>query len=286
MKIAVTAANGQLGSSILRQLKTDLGPENVVALVRSPEKAQNLGVEVRKADYDSREDFKAALKGVDRVILISGMAAPEARIAQHRNVIEGAKFNGLERIVYTSIIGDEKGTAFKPIVMSNRQTEEDVRMSGLDWSIGRNGIYLEPDLEYIDTYTKEGGIKNCAGEGLCAYTSRPELAHAYSHMLREDQHIGQTYNLVGSAISQASLAAKMNEAFGTSLSFQNMSVEAYQTERREALGDFLGTVIAGIYEGIKKGVNDVPSDFEKVVGRPHLSPLEMMQAYQADLKGS
>jgi len=33
------------------------------------------------------------------------------------------------------------------------------------------------------------------------------------------------------------------------------------------LGDFIGTVIAGIYQGIKNGANDISSDFEKVTGR-------------------
>ena len=29
--------------------------------------------------------------------------------------------------------------------------EKDVRESGFNWNIGRNGLYSEPNLEYIDT---------------------------------------------------------------------------------------------------------------------------------------
>ncbi|MCJ8167640.1 NAD(P)H-binding protein [Pontibacter sp. E15-1] len=154
MKIAVTAANGQLGSSIVNELKREIGAENVIGIVRTPEKASHLGIEVRKADYNSREDFNTALKGIDSILLISGMDDPQKRIQQHRNVIEAAKQNGVRKVVYTSIIGDEGKTAFSPIVKSNRQTERDVLESGLNWVIGRNGIYIEPDLEYIDTYVK------------------------------------------------------------------------------------------------------------------------------------
>ena len=162
-------------------------------------------MEVRKGDYNNREQFDAALQGVDTVLLISGMADPKDRIQQHRNVIEAAKANGVQKIVYTSIIGDADKTAFSPIVRSNRQTERDVQSSGLDWAIGRNGIYIEPDLDYLDTYVKEGGIRNCAGDGKCAYTSRPELAVAYAKMLTGDNHNGQVYNLVGEAITQAAV---------------------------------------------------------------------------------
>ena len=57
--------------------------------------------------------------------------------------------------------GPENGTAFSPIVQSNRQTEADVKASGLAWVIGRNGIYIEPDVDYIDKYKASGEI----GEG-------------------------------------------------------------------------------------------------------------------------
>ncbi len=207
------------------------------------------------------------------------MDAPDKRIVQHRNVIEAAKLNGVKKIVYTSIVGAEKGNAFSPIVQTNRQTEKDIQNSGLEWSIGRNGIYIEPDLEYLDTYIKEGEIRNCAAEGKCTYTSREELGYAYAKMLIEEKHNGKIYNLVGNAITQGELADYLNIVFGTHLIFNNVSVEAYKKERTAALGDFMGTVIAGIYEGIKEGANAVTSDFEIVAGRPHKSTVEMIKAY-------
>ena len=134
------------------------------------------------------------------------MDDPLKRAQQHRNVIKAAQVAGIRKIVYTSIIGSEIGSAFSPIVQSNRQSEEDVKNSGLEWVIGRNGLYIEPDLEYIDNYVKEGGIVNCAGEGKCAYTNRDELAFAYWKMLVEEKHNGKTYNLLGEPIKQSQLA--------------------------------------------------------------------------------
>ena len=279
MKIAVTAASGQLGSSIVRSLVNEIGHENVIGIVRTPERAMHLGVEIRKGDYNSREDLNEALKGVDAVLLVSGMDDPQKRIPQHRNVINAAKQNQLKKIVYTSIIGDEEKNAFSPIVQSNRQTEEDVKNSGLDWVIGRNGIYIEPDLEYIDTYVKEGGIRNCSGDGRCCYTSRSELGYAYAKMLLDEGHNGSTYNLGGEAISQSQVAEFINQVYQTQLSYQSMTVEEYANERRAALGDFLGTVIAGIYEGMLVGAYDVESHYQVASGRAHQSPLEMIQHY-------
>jgi len=284
MKIAVTAANGQLGFSIVNELIKRIGKENVVGIVRTPEKASHLEIEIRKGDYNSRDDFNASLKGIDSVLLISGMDKPQKRIQQHRNVIEAAKQNGVRKIVYTSIIGDKEKTAFSPIVKSNRQTEMDVKDSGLNWVIGRNGIYIDPDLEYIDNYIKEGEIRNCAGDGKCGYTSRDELGFAYTQMLLHDQHNGHICNLTGEPITQTQLAELINQEFNTNLKFNSVSVDEYEEERKAELGDFIGTVIAGIYNGIKKGEYDVPSDFEEVAGRPHKSIIEMIKDFKEKIK--
>lgn len=280
MKIAVTAANGKLGTSIIDELKKEIGAENVIGIVRTPENAKHLGIEVRKGDYNSRDEFNNALVGIDKVLLISGMDDPQKRIQQHRNVIEAAKQNGVSKLVYTSIIGAEANNAFSPVVQSNRQTEKDVKNSGLQWAIGRNGIYIEPDLEYIENYKKVGEIRNCAGNGRCTYTSRKELGFAYSQLLVNDDQNEQVYNLVGEPITQQKLADLINYEYNTNLNFHSVSYEDYVKERVEELGDFIGNIIAGIYKGICDGANDVPSDYEKATGRPHKSTVDLIRDFK------
>jgi NAD(P)H dehydrogenase (quinone) len=283
MKIAVTAANGHLGSAIIRQLIIEIGPEHIVGIARTPEKAEFLGIEIRKGDYNNRVDFNTALKGIDALLIVSSMDEPQKRIQQHRNVIEGAKTNGVKKIVYTSIVGDSEKNAFSPIVKSNRQTEEDIQKSGLDWVIGRNGIYIEPDLEYIDNYITKGEIYNSAGDGKCTYTSRGELANAYSKILLEDKHNAQIYNLVGDPITQEQLAGLLNQVYGTRLVYRSASVEDYLNERKAELGDFLGTIISGIYEGIRNDAVNVVSDFERAAGRPHKTALEIIKNFKLNV---
>lgn len=280
MKVAVTAASGRLGSEIVKALVALGDTTDVVGLARTPKNAEHLGVEVRPGDYNDRGVLEQSLQGVDTVLLVSGMDAPDKRIDQHRNVIEAAKSAGVTKIVYTSVQGAEKTTAFSPIVQSNRQTEQDVRGSGLAWVIGRNGIYIEADVEYIDAYKEAGGIANCAGDGRCGYTTRSELAYAYARMLTEDAHNGHTYNLHGEAITQYELANYLNMAFGTDLQYTPVTVEEYRADRVAALGEFMGTVIAGIYEGIRNGEADDPSHFSQAAGRDHVS----WEEYFASLK--
>lgn len=284
MKIAVTTASGQLGSAIVKQLIADTGKENVVGIARTPQKAAHLGVEVRQGDYNSREQFDAALKGIDTVLIISGMDTPDKRIGQHRNIIEAAKTNKVKKIVYTSIAGDKAETAFTPIVRSNRQTEQDIQDSGLAWVIGRNGLYIDSDLEHIDHYINTGEIANAANNGLCAYTHRNELAIAYSHLLRENKHHGKIYNLVGEPVTQSQLAGYINQTYDSAITFKAMTADEYTQERKAALGEFMGTIIGGIYSGIQQGGFNPESHFEQAAGRPHKTTLEIIQEFKATQK--
>ena len=83
MKIVVTSASGHLGASIIKHLIKEIGKENVIGIARTPEKAKHLGIEIRKGDYNNREDFDAGLQGVDAVLLVSGMDEPQKRIEKH-----------------------------------------------------------------------------------------------------------------------------------------------------------------------------------------------------------
>ncbi|MBT8423702.1 MAG: NAD(P)H-binding protein, partial [Silicimonas sp.] len=248
MTIAVTAVSGQLGREIAVKLIDKVGPDQVIGLARTPARVDQFDIEIRPGDYDKPEDLLASLDGIDALVLVSGMAPPEARIQQHRNVIDAAKAAGVRKIVYTSIQGPDVDTAFSPVVQSNRQTEADVRANGLNWAIGRNGIYIEPDVEYIDSYRAKGVIANSAGNGKCGYTTRSELAHAYTACVMRDDLNGQTVDLNGTPITQMELAEYLNAAFGTDLTYRAMSSADFVADRTAELGDFIGPIIGGIYD--------------------------------------
>ena len=280
MKVAVTGASGHLGSAVITALKQTRGV-TPIAIARSPEKANRLGVETRAGDYDDAAQLDKAFEGVEALLLVSGMAPPDERIEQHNRVIDCAKRAGVARLVFSGIVVTEGGGGFDPIQRASLATEQHLKASGLAWSIGRNSIYIEPDLEYLGNYKKAGKISNCAGEGRCAYTCRPELAIAYANILTEPRHESRTYVLAGQPITQKKLAECLNEVFGTALKYESVPVEEYRRGRQAELGDFIGGIIAGIYEGIRKGAMDVKSDFEKVIGRPHQSPIEMIRDWAA-----
>lgn len=95
MKFGITGATGQLGRIVIEKLKERVSGEEIVALARSKQKAADLGVEVREADYDRAETLTSALRGIDTLLLISGSEVGK-RAPQHKNVISAAKQAGVK----------------------------------------------------------------------------------------------------------------------------------------------------------------------------------------------
>lgn len=284
MKIAVTAASGRLGHALLRALLQETQARHLVAVARSPEKVTVPGIETRRADYESRAAMAGALAGVDTVVMISAPVAGTDRVALHRNVIGAAREAGVRRLIYTSVIGGgrEEETWFRDTQRVNRQTEEDLKASGLRWIVARNGLYLEMDLRHIVAAQATGVYRNIAGDGRCGYISIDELAFALARLALDDRHDGRTLNLVGESLTQARLVDLANEVFGTTVRYQVITDEEnveqlMRDEKIATRGRDVARMLTGCFQCVRNGSFDVPSHFEQAAGRPVKATRAMMQ---------
>ena len=115
----------------------------IVAAVRNPEKAKDLaeaGIQVRCADYSQPASWDEALKGADRVLLISSSEIGQ-RVNQHRSVIDAAKRCGVKLLAYTSVL--HAGTSPLGLAAEHRETEALLSASGVPFVLLRNGWYSE-----------------------------------------------------------------------------------------------------------------------------------------------
>ena len=158
--IAVTGASGKLGGLVLHGLLEVVPSDQLVAIVRTPEKAGEFasrGVEVRRGDYSAPETLTPALAGVKRLLLVSGNDLGK-RVDQHRAVIEAAKAAAVELIAYTSVLRADSSTL--AIAGAHRATEELLRASGIPCAILRNGWYIE---NYTDNLRPRSGSAHFSG---------------------------------------------------------------------------------------------------------------------------
>ena len=225
MTIAITGATGQLGRLVVNKLKNQVPASDIVALVRSPEKAGGLGVAVREADYDRPETLGPALAGVDTLLLISSSEVGK-REPQHRNVIEAAKSAGVRRIVYTSLLHAD--TSPLSLAAEHRATESAIKSSGIAFTILRNGWYTENYTGSIPGALAGGAFIGSAGEGRISSASRDDFADAAVAALASAGHEGKTYELAGDeSWTLGDLAAEISRQTGRTIPYRDLPVDEY-----------------------------------------------------------
>lgn len=225
MTIAVTGATGNLGRLIVEKLKSRTPANSIIALARSPEKAGDLGVDVRLFDYAKPETLAPALDGVDTLMLVSSSEVGQ-RAVQHRNVIDAAKKAGVGRIVYTSLLHADASPL--SLAEEHRATEADLKASGIARTILRNGWYAENYTGSIPGALAGGAFIGSAGDGRISAAPRADFAEAAAVVLTGTGHEGRTYELAGDdAWTLSDLAAEISRQTGRTIPYRDLPAEDY-----------------------------------------------------------
>ena len=267
MKIAVTGATGQLGRLVVEQLKSRTSADNIVALVRTPEKALDLGINARAFDYNQAEGLEEALNGIDTLLLISGSEVGQ-RATQHSNVIEAAKKAGIKWIVYTSLLHAD--TTSLSLAGEHLATEKMLKESGIEHTILRNGWYTENYIGSIEGALAGGALIGSAGDGKISSAARADYAEAAAVVLTNESHKGKVYELAGDDYYTLSdLAKEVSKQSGKDIPYKNLPEADYAN----ALKSFgMDETFAGIVAGwdVSTSRDDLFDDshqLSKLIGR-------------------
>ncbi|MFC0219527.1 SDR family oxidoreductase [Pseudochelatococcus lubricantis] len=269
MTIAVTGATGHLGRLVIAKLKEKVAPSDIVALVRDPARAADLGVEARAADYEKPETLEKALAGVDRLLLVSSNAIGQ-RAVQHRNVIDAAKKAGVKEIVYTSLLHADT-SPLTVLAEEHVATEAALKASGIPHVILRNGWYTENYTGSVPGAVQAGVFAGSAGEGRISSATRADYAEAATVVLAGEGHAGKVYELAGDdAYTLAGLAAEISKQTGKDIPYRNLPQAEYAAVLKGVgLPEGLAEAIALFDVGASQdGLFDDGHQLSTLIGRP------------------
>jgi NAD(P)H dehydrogenase (quinone) len=271
--LVVTGASGQLGRLVLAELRARAPNAKLVGLVRDPAKAPDLaaqGIELRVADYENPASLVAALRGADKLLLISSSEIGR-RLPQHRNVIDAAKVVGVKLLAYTSILRAD--TSPMNLAVEHKATENYLRASGLPHVLLRNGWYTENYTGSVGAALQHGVVLGAAGAGRIASAARADYAAAAAVVLSNAAatQAGKVYELAGdSAYTLSELAAEIARQSGKPVAYQNLSEAEYKTAL-EGFGlppAFAGLLAESDTKAAAGSLYDDGKALSRLIGRP------------------
>jgi uncharacterized protein YbjT (DUF2867 family) len=157
--ILVTGASGFVGRHIVSALVG--AGKQVRGLVRNPDKAASLGIELVQGDMTDAASLRRAVEGVDAVIhLVAVRQGKEETFQQvmvqgSSDLIDAAKEAGVRRFVLMSALGtNEANKDLVPYYRAKWDVEQLLKGSGLDHVIFRPSFIFGPDGGIIPTFRR------------------------------------------------------------------------------------------------------------------------------------
>ena len=181
-KILLNGVDGNFGARAAKVLLEKWPHEDLIFTApteKGLEAYQDLGVETRVADFNS-EDLSKAFEGADTMILISmPFVGPKRRAAQ-KKALDAAVKAGVNRLVYTSIVGAGEKDIDTYEVNDHVWFEAYVKEQPIHYLFMRDSQYAEAMVSnYVNAYENTGNVlANNMGQGRMAFISRDDCALA------------------------------------------------------------------------------------------------------------
>lgn len=268
----MTGATGTVGGHLLSSLEAlearETGAISPVAAVRSPERAGDLGVPVRRFDFEDASTYDA-FEGIDAVFLVRPPAIAQVWSSIFP-ALDAAVDAGVEHVVFLSI----QGAGENPLVPHR----------WIEWKLNRLPIratFLRPSFFMQNlTTTHRAEIRDesvlymPAGDGKTAFIDARDIAEVAAQAFIDPTLAGQALELTGDdALTYHEVAQILSEVLGRSVEYADPSPLAFVAHARSQ-GHPWGFVIVmlGIYLTARFGqASRTTSTVEEILGRPPIS---------------
>ncbi|MEU4570917.1 SDR family oxidoreductase [Nonomuraea sp. ATR24] len=271
--IVVTGATGNIGRTLVRLL-VEAG-EQVTAVSRHITPAdlpQPVGggaspARAVAADLADPDSLRPALESADALfLLLTGALAATGDTVRH--AVHAAKAAGVRRIVLVS--SQSAGTRPDSGGHGRRALEDEnqVRESGLEWTILRPGNFATNTLAWAESVRNGRTVFAPFGDVGLPAVDPDDIAAVAAAALREPGHHGRTYVLTGpEPITPRQMAAAIGEALGERVTYQELTRE----QARERMLTFMpAPIVEGTLNILGEPTADerrVSPDVAQVLGR-------------------
>lgn len=281
-KYLITGASGNIGRYVVEELA--LLKKDIKAAVYNTEKAKMLfkdkkDVELIKFDFLDEKSFEKALEGVRAVFLVRppNLADPEKDMLPF---LKAAKENGVEKIVFVSLLGVEKN----PIV-PHRKIENMIKELGIPYVFLRPSFFMQNlNTNHREEIKERDELYIPAGNSKTSFIDTRDIGKAAGICLIDDKYKNIAISLTGKeAIDYKEASKILSEVLERKIDYKNPSLLRFRKERiKRGTPKEFANVMTLLYLMTKLGTaKEITYDLEEIIGREPTS----FKKYAMDHKG-
>ncbi|MFE9413624.1 NAD(P)H-binding protein [Streptomyces sp. NPDC006704] len=266
--ILVTGATGTVGREVVGQLS---GREQLRVMARDPRRVTCAGAsdEVVAGDYADQESLVRALRGVRAAFVVTTRVGGGDDAA----FVTAARAAGVRHLVKLSAAAVRDPLADDFITTWQRDAEDTIRASGLDWTFLRPRSFMSNTLSWAPTIRAEGVVRALYGNAPNASVDPRDIARAAAVALTEPGHEGRAYTLTGpDALSAAQQTKQLAEVLGRPVAFEELGPDR---ARELWASRYPGPVVEALLHSAERQLagakREVDDTVHRLTGRPATS---------------
>jgi len=255
--ILITGATGTVGSEVVKQLSAK--GENIIvkAAARSAtdNTFENLNrVQVVQLDYDKPDSLAVALKGVDKLFLLTPFQSNMVDLTS--NLVSEAKKAKVKYIAKQSVMGADAEPGITPGRL-HRQAEKIIEESGIPFTFLRPNFFMQNFVNYYSNLIRsQGAFYMPAGDAKVSFVDVRDIAAvAVKSLINDNQQKGRAYNITGGeALSYGQAAEILSKAVGKKINYVNVTdVDARKGMKDMGMDEWIINSIIELFEFAKAG---------------------------------
>jgi uncharacterized protein YbjT (DUF2867 family) len=287
--ILITGATGTVGSEVVKQLSAK--GENIIvkAAARSAtdNTFENLNrVQVVQLDYDKPDSLAVALKGVDKLFLLTPFQSNMVDLTS--NLVSEAKKAKVKYIAKQSVMGADAEPGITPGRL-HRQAEKIIEESGIPFTFLRPNFFMQNFVNYYGNLIRsQGAFYTPAGDAKVSFVDVRDIAAvAVKSLFNDNQQKGRAYNITGGeALSYGQAAEILSKAVGKKINYVNVTdQDARKGMKDMSMDEWTIKSMIELFEITRAGyVSEISPIVEQVTGNKPITFSQFANDYAGAFK--
>ena len=287
--ILITGATGTVGSEVVKQLSAK--GENIIvkAAARSAtdNTFENLNrVQVVQLDYDKPDSLAVALKGVDKLFLLTPFQSNMVDLTS--NLVSEAKKAEVKYIAKQSVMGADAEPGITPGRL-HRQAEKIIEESGIPFTFLRPNFFMQNFVNYYGNLIRsQGAFYTPAGDAKVSFVDVRDIAAvAVKSLINDNQQKGRAYNITGGeALSYGQAAEILSKAVGKKINYVNVTDQDARNGMKDmSMDEWTIKSMIELFEITRAGyVSEISPIVEQVTGNKPITFSQFANDYAGSFK--